>query len=375
MDFKPITSKTVESEIIPFGTLNPNFNGYNEVTGSALKFTVAQRNPNNGRPFSNLYSSFGLPAANFEVNGWDLEWGANALQDIDDATNVVVIEIPKNTYGELIDGRTIKLTLPHVTGGTFDCYSSYYLPWDASSDPSVEAERFGHPSVLNQNLTPAVDTPSTNVSFLFADGFGRPVTNPTTSWSDGYTTTSPPAGYPDSTTYFSFAQDKQVATATDAGSGVDRPIGVCYLDKGFIVLTSSAVTQNINWSASTAATCIPAGTGCTGTTYVYSAITQASFSSSDAQVTFYSFEKQWVLDVLCTASGNEFYLTKNPTAAPLNPIITNGEYDLGSVNKPVYITAIGLYDDNGDMLAIAKPDRPIEKYKANSSYFNLKFRF
>ena len=374
MDFKPITSKTVASEIIPYGTLNPAFNGYNQINGPQLKFTVAQRNPNNGRPFSNLYPAFGLPAANFEVDGWDLEWGATALQDIDNAKNVVVIEIPKNTYGELIDGRTIKLTLPDISGGTFDCYSSYYLPYNASSDPSVEAERFGHPSVLNQNLTPGVDTPSTNVSFLFADTFGRPVTNPTTSWSDGFTTSSPPAGYPDATTYFSFAQDKQVATPTDSGDGVDKPIGICYLDKGFIVLTSSAVTQSINWSASTAATCIPAGTGCTGTTYVYSGITQEWFPTG-SDLTFYSFEKQWVLDVLCTASGDEFFLTKNPTAAPLNPIIVNGEYDLGSVNKPVYITEIGLYDDNGNMLAIGKPDRPVAKFKTNSSYFNLKFRF
>ena len=43
MDFKPVTLKTVESEIIPFGTLNPNFNGYNQISGSNLKFTVAQR--------------------------------------------------------------------------------------------------------------------------------------------------------------------------------------------------------------------------------------------------------------------------------------------------------------------------------------------
>ena len=371
MDFKPITSKTVNSEIIPFGTLNPNFNGYNQISGSFLKFTVAQRNPNNGRPFSNLYSSFGLPAANFEVAGWDLEWGSNALQDIDDAIEVAVIEIPKNTYGEMIDGRTIKLKLPHITGGTFDCYSSYYLAYNASSDPSVEAERFGHESVLNQNLIPAVDTPSTNVAFLFSDSFGAPVNGG--SWADGYTTTSPPAGYPDATTYFSFAQDKKVAIASDAGSGVDRPIGICYLDKGFIVLTSSAVTSSINWSASTAVVCPT--TACTASTFTYSAITQDFFTTADADLTFYSFEKQWVLDILCEATGNEFFLTKNPTAAPLNPIIVNGEYDLSSVNKPVYITEIGLYDDNGNMIAIAKPDRPVEKYKTNSSYFNLKFRF
>ena len=98
MDFKPILGpdKTVESEIVPFGTLNPAFNGYNEVSNHNLLFTTAQRNPNNGRPYSNLYSSFILPAANFIVNSWDIEWSSNALQDLENDNNVVVIEIPQN---------------------------------------------------------------------------------------------------------------------------------------------------------------------------------------------------------------------------------------------------------------------------------------
>jgi hypothetical protein len=365
MDFKPVTSKTVDSEIIPFGTLNPLFNGYNAVNGSSLKFTVAQRDPNNGRPFSNLYSSFALPAANFEVAGWDLQWGANALQNMDETTEVVVVEIPKNTYGELIDGRTIRLILPTVSGTTFTCYSSYYSNYDASSDPSVEAETFGHTSALNQNLTPDVSTPSTNVSFLFSDDIATPVNGG--SWGDGYTITSPPTGYPDSTTYFSFGTSKVAAVPVDAGNGIDFPIGICYLDKGFIVLTSTVITQNINWSASTAAD--------SGGTFVYSGITQASFPTI-SDLTFYSFEKQWVLNVLCTAGPDEFYISKNTTAADLNPIITsNGEYDLSSVNKPVYITELGLYDSSGELLAIGKPDKPISKYRSNSSYFNVKFRF
>ena len=109
MEFKSVTSKNVYAELVPFGTLNPNFNGYNQINGASLKATVAQRDPNNGRAFSNLYSSFSLPAANFQVTGWDIDWANNALQNIDEANEVVVIEIPKNTYGELIDGRSIKL--------------------------------------------------------------------------------------------------------------------------------------------------------------------------------------------------------------------------------------------------------------------------
>ena len=362
MDFKPVSSKTVDSEIVPFGN-SLSVNGYNEVNGSDLKFTVAQRDPNNGRPFSNLYSSFNLPAANFIVNSWDIEWSSNALENIENDDNVVVIEIPKDSYGELIDGRTIKLTLPYITGGTFDCYSSYYLAYDASSDPSQEAEYFGHTSALNLALNPDVETPSTNVAFLFSDKFRAPAGGG--SWADGYTTSSPPAGYPDATTFFSFAQDKKVALSSSGATiGLDQPIGICYLDKGFIVITDSAATQSINWSASTA-----------GTGYTYSGLTQVSFTA-DSSVTYFSFEKQWVLSVLCQALSGEFGTTKNPTAADLNPTVTpDGEYELFSVNKPVYITEVGLYDTEGNMLAIAKPDKPIEKYYNNPTFFNLKFRF
>ena len=176
MEFKSVTSKNVYSEIIPFGTLNPAFNGYNQVNGSSLKMTVAQRDPNNGRAFSNLYSSFSLPAANFQVTGWDIDWANNALQNIDDANEVVVVEIPKNQYGELIDGRSIHLTIPtgytagsslstKGAGGSIDIYSSYITPANWSSDNHAYAAGFGH------HVNPGsadVGKPSTNIAFLFS---------------------------------------------------------------------------------------------------------------------------------------------------------------------------------------------------------------
>ena len=100
---------------------------------------------------------------------------------------------------------------------------------------------------------------------------------------------------------------------------------------------------------------------------------------------------QWVLSVLCKAEANEFYLTQNTSAADLNPEVRTGLvavgggnqnmlgpgtfYDLNSVNKATYITEVALYDDDGHMLAIAKPDRPVKKLTSEPAYFNLKFRF
>ena len=49
--------KSLRSVLVPFSG-----NGWNTVTGSSLTFTAVQRTPTNERAFSNLYSSFNLPA-------------------------------------------------------------------------------------------------------------------------------------------------------------------------------------------------------------------------------------------------------------------------------------------------------------------------
>ncbi len=48
MEYKNIApgDKTVTSEIIPFGTLNPSFNGYNQLQGSKLRFTKIHKYTN-----------------------------------------------------------------------------------------------------------------------------------------------------------------------------------------------------------------------------------------------------------------------------------------------------------------------------------------
>ena len=227
MEYKNIApgDKTVTSEITPFGTLNPSFNGYNQLDGSRLRFTKIQRNPNNGRPFSNLYPAFGLPAANFEVTGWDIDWGTNALKDIDLANTAVVAEFPKNTYGELIDGRTIRMKVQVWSGASktfITCYSSYYAGYNASSDPSVEAEVFGHTSAFNYVppvANPGVGDLSTNVAFLFSDQIKSPVNGG--NWSTSYTLTQIPKGYQDGViNAHDFQTNKVIAQATDRKSVV-----------------------------------------------------------------------------------------------------------------------------------------------------------
>ena len=78
--------------------------------------------------------------------------------------NVIVMDIATNQYGELIDGRTLKLVLPVSSSTSSDghttLYSSYYEPKPFSSDNSNEAEYFGNP-ILEGNVLG-----STRISFI-----------------------------------------------------------------------------------------------------------------------------------------------------------------------------------------------------------------
>ncbi len=75
------------------------------------------------------------------------------------------------------------------------------------------------------------------------------------------------------------------------------------------------------------------------------------------------------------------------TGSVYNEVGTQEEYDTGSVYRPAgvysnfvthsafnpYITSIGLYDDNRELLAVAKLARPIKKPKEYDISFTIRF--
>ena len=70
----------------------------------------------------------------------------------------------------------------------------------------------------------------------------------------------------------------------------------------------------------------------------------------------------WEKEIICTVGAGEFNRTFNPTIQVFNPITNQYEfkpYTTGSDFKP-YVTAIGLYDDYGDMIAVAKLGFPLK---------------
>ena len=70
----------------------------------------------------------------------------------------------------------------------------------------------------------------------------------------------------------------------------------------------------------------------------------------------------WEKEITCTAGAGEFNRTFNPTVQVYNPVTNQYEFKpftTGSDFKP-YVTTIGLYDDYGQMLAVAKLGYPLK---------------
>ena len=394
--------------------------GYNMISGDTMKFYSAQRVPNNGRPFSNLFHSFKFPLTSADTNsGWvNAGYNGSYMSAITSTQGTgeefIVMEIPRCNYGELIDGRTIKIVIP--TGNTstpaltaphpITAYTSYYTAQEWASDNSSQAAFFGH-QVNNVN-TANPEYPSTNVAFLFSDAVRPPQVSYASSWAEGFPTTIgastnggtafppisalPPSGYPngdqDLYSFNSSTNKKPYATADDI------PVGVCYLDKGFCVLTHTAITSNFmsmygNISAAEWFSGGPTVMGSGQTGVFFTGSTGGGPNASSAYCQYYTFEKEWVVNIDCVADVGEFVVTENqtasPTAAPtygassVANSVGSGSYpdlySLDMANMSAWVTEVGLYDDSDNLVAIGKPDRPIEKQPNGSVTFRMIFKF
>ena len=494
--------KTVDVVLVPFENV-----GWKTTTGTSLTFTAVQRDPDNGRPFSNLYSSFNLPLTSGQSSTYNSTWVDSGMSGLNQS-DVIVVGIEDNQYGELIDGRTIKFKVPNNSGGTYTLYSSYYEPKAFSSDNSEQASYFGARKITG-NPVGKPELAATNIAFLFSDDIKLPtiaISNTNISnWSNGWQTGVIPTGYVGGNIdTFRFSNTVSVSNTPKAyAQTADLPVGICYLDKGFVVITDPTIVSNFAMSAGTedgtntysgntsgftnlyytgdtAATakvtitafgelnagdkvnliasdgtnynfvqgdqssvngtfeattnnnttatglmnCINTSSGPSGTRFSATvnanvvtitqntkggagnttvtltdsgtagmALTSSFVGGSDlASCEFYSFEKEWVLSVNIVADSGEFYITENQSASDgSRPYYGAGGTDtgmefktpFGDINKiwdisdvsSTFITEVGLYDAQNRLLAVAIPDRPVEKPKNTPVTLTLKMKF
>jgi hypothetical protein len=222
--FKPVATQSanVLTEI--------KLNGVTNVSGADISQDIVDRANFTSDSLVNLFYSFGLPldassdalfsAVTYAQGGFS----DTALSGLGN-TKILVIVIDNSTYGESIDGKSLKITIP-TSSGIYEVYSTYQGgttslgTLDASySEPSKTLSRFG-----------------SNVSVLVSDSILRPNGgDPALSWSTGFGTAKP----------FSLNQKQTYNLQTNSNLGVvaDSAIGLAYLEKGFIVITNPAIVN------------------------------------------------------------------------------------------------------------------------------------
>lgn len=334
------------------------------LTGDDVKMVLASRTEDifddNKTMFGNMFSTLNLPCTTDGIAEFLYgESSRTAFQYLNNE-NALIIEIPKNTYGELIDGKTIRLRLELENGQMISIYSTFFenpiLDTNGHqiySDPNLASQLFGNKyredEVLpgQHGLATQLKGFNSNVAYLFTDYIKRPRNSNNNTWASNgtyfRTQTNVPSGKVADKFYAKFS-----------GAEMDTPVGIAYLDKGFLVITNQTILDNLKVAKVTVG--VP-GTEIVGTNNY--ALEQFYYNSTTLD--FSSFSTEFIQHAVCVCLPNEFYQTENPT------------YDQKS-ERAVAVTEIGLYNSAYELIAIAKPSFPIAKDRFSVLSFNINIR-
>jgi hypothetical protein len=304
-------SSTVSSEILS--------NGQITISGTNIVHNVINRNDNSTDSLVNLYYSFGFPLNATQdtvytgktfANGGYSDTSLSAFS----TTKIVALAINNTKFGELIDGKQLRVVLP-TTGGTYTMYSTFQ-----NKGASLTTEDANY-----RDTSPVTAGIDSNIAFLFSDGILTPNGgNPSLSWSTGFGNAKP----------FSLGQKSLWNLQTNSNLAVtaDTFVGIAYLDKGFVVLTHPTIVADYGDVNPTGVT--------TGVTATYDSVSTNVFQS-----------------ITCIAARGEFGGSTNPTF---------------SGSDVPRVSEIGLYDSSNNLIAIAKTDRHILKNINEFKVFGVK---
>ena len=327
---KPVESKssTITSSVETLGERT--------LSGNSLTYVMLDKSSTTV-DFTNLFTSLSLPIISTDINTFMKPaqsggWSDTAFNTFS-ASTVLLASLNKDEYGEIIDGKNIKIDLPIITGytgggsatgmTTFEIYSTF--PTTTISRTQLD-EQYEDKSTLPTSLFGN----NISVAYLVSDNVQRPNNDPTKSWSTGYETYKP----------FSLNNKELININTISTNNVfaDRVLGIAYLDKGFLAFTDSEIVDNIAINFS----------GDSDTGIVTNSLGMYSYSAGTFNTQINSIDNNVVQNVLCLASRDEFYRTQNKTKG---------------INDDIRISEIAITDASGTVLAVGKFDRQVIKKK------------
>lgn len=278
----------------------------------------------------------------------------NNIKGYETSSNIFLYDNYSTLFNLLIGTDSFKMTNPLINNLAYDSVngrsirSILYTPSESSNTFSIKSEFPDLRAILNK-----VDIKIEEITIVEGE-WNRWTTTNKFIPSLGSTTGKVPAR-------FSSSEDILY----------DRPIGLLYLDKGFAVITDPYLVSNFayNYSGATSSGYdgVSSGSRYSGNTN----FTQIYFNdTAKANCIYNSIYTEFIQSVTCIAAPNEFYISNNPTF-----IEVYGEGGEDNVsNDPVFITEIGLYNQFGELIAIAKTSEPIPKDKFNFCAFDIQLK-
>jgi hypothetical protein len=317
-DKKPVDSVSqnvvIESESLGLKTIHND--------GVSLQFDVVNLSGTSNDTLTNLFYTFRLPLTSSQFNTYTGKtttsggYANTALSGLAQ-DQIFVVSLAEKDYAEIIDGKSIKMTMP-ASGQTYDIYSSYEN--GGLSRGTYDGAIFEIGTRLN------IYGP--NVALLFCDTIKTPNGgDPAKSWATGYGTTKP------------FAMEGKelwnYQTNDNISLTADTPVGIAYLDKGFLVITDPTIIESY--------TNAPTWSGLTQT-----------------KVTFNHYRNKVSQSVTCIARGGEFASSSNPT---------------WTATDVPRITEVALWSSTGTLMAVGKLNKTYEKPPSDLVAFNVKIDY
>jgi len=345
LDNTQIKMKSVESgsNVISMTT---ELIGESVVSGENLTYAVIDKN-NLTNSTTNYFQSLNLPILENNKNIFtattasDGGWSNTAFSGLA-SDKVLMVIINNDSYGELIDGKTIKTILPIGTGYTsggdvtgmtnYDCYSTFV---NSGQYSLVQLDdKYKDTTVFTTGLFGS----GLPVTYLVSNNIQRPNADPLKSWETGYDEFKP----------FSVNDKELINTQSISSTGIvaDQVIGVGYLDKGILAFTDDTIVNNIITNFS----------GDTETNTLINDLGFYYYTGGTYNTTVDSIVNNLVQNVVCIAGRGEFYRSENQTI---------------DINDDVRISEIGITDVTGEILAIGKVDRQLIKKKNDFVIFDV----
>jgi len=224
-------SSEVSSEIISNGLSTYTYaSGY-------IRQNIVNRANTQTDSLVNLFYSFNLPLNSnddYKFTGLTSAQGGysdTALNTL--AQNkIVVIALNNTVYGEVIDGKSIKVGIK-----TFISNYTLYGSYQNTGQPLSNLDAAYTDQTTQTNFL------GDNITLLFSDQIKKPNNDSSLSWSTGWGTIKPFSV--NSKQPYNFISD------TNINQNVDQAVGIAYLDKGFIVITHPDI---VNWFDATGTT-------------------------------------------------------------------------------------------------------------------------